>query len=197
MVFQKPYLNIACKRSAQRAIPWWEHTKLSTKLIRVILRQPKESKKEKKKRINPCPAQFCKSRCLWYGQAPVCSPGTQGEGSWGKPHMAPMWKVGGGHSVAVLKNTARRGRGDQQKPILGFFCRCQQQPSEIKPPFWKRKVHVNNTLGTDQDSGKKTNASQGRMEKKFPFRSCYLWNPSLGLPVYREEDFLMKHSLKS
>lgn len=69
--------------------------------------------------------------------------------------MAPMWKVGGGHSVAVLKNTARRGRGDQQKPILGFFCRCQQQPSEIKPPFWKRKVHVINTLGTDQDSGKK------------------------------------------
>lgn len=48
MVFQKPYLNIACKRSAQRAVPSWEQTKVSTKLIRVISRQPKENKKEKK-----------------------------------------------------------------------------------------------------------------------------------------------------
>lgn len=111
MVFQKPYLNIACKRSAQRAIPWWEHTKLSIKLIRVILRQPKESKKGKKKKINPCPAQFCKSRCLWYEQASVCSPGSQGESSWGKPHTPPMWKVGGGHSVAILRSTSHWGGG--------------------------------------------------------------------------------------
>lgn len=57
MVFQKPYLNIVWKRSAQRAIPSWEHTKLSTKLIRVILRQPNESEEEEN---SPCPAQFCK-----------------------------------------------------------------------------------------------------------------------------------------
>lgn len=93
MVFQKPYLNIACKRSAQRAIPWWEHTKLSTKLIRVILRQPKKSKKEKKKSL-PCPVLQEQMSLVWtslsvqprhsgrwfLGKAPHS---TNVEGGWG------------------------------------------------------------------------------------------------------------------
>lgn len=200
MVFQKPYLNIACKRSAQRAIPWWEHTKLSIKLIRVILRQPKESKKGKKKKNQslPCPVLQEQMSLVWTSLS--VQPRQSGREFLGEtPHTTNV-EGGWGAQCGYIKEYISLGRrmtlsakGPSGSQYLNSSVAVNSillhLSTETKLPFWKRKVHVNNTLGTDQDS-EKTNASQGRRERKFPVGSCYPWNSPLALPLDREENFL-------
>lgn len=158
MVFQKPYLNIACKRSAQRAIPWWEHTKLSTKLIRVILRQPKESKKGKKKNQPlPCPVLQEQMSLVW--TRPSLQP--RHSGRWFQGRTPDGTSVEGGWEaqcgcIKEYSSLGRRmtlsARGPAGSQYLGSSVAVN---TETKRPFWKGKVHINSTLGTNHDSGKK------------------------------------------